>query len=321
MTRPALTIILVNYNEREHLARVLRKLPQEFPSDTEIMVVDNSSQDGSAEYVKQAFPSVKLIESGGNLMYGKGNNLGMARASGAWLLLMNPDVDWQPGHLRAFVTAAQAKPNLGAAGPRLINPDGSLQRSAHCNFPSFMSVLVDYCLPLQQIFLRTSRHPYLDSPPDHTRTHSVAHLTGTCLLIPQEVFIRTGGFDPAFTMYLEETEWQKRMADQGLGRWFMAETNLTHFGSAKKSFAQASRHFLWGWWYYAGRHWSGPGRHLRCLLAIWLATLLTLVLVLPLWPVSWFLGRSGSRLRYYARLYLGLIPKLMTYPTRPPVIS
>jgi GT2 family glycosyltransferase len=321
MSNPDLSIILVNYNEREYLARVLEKLPQEFSSDTEIIVVDNDSRDGSADLVRQKFPTVKLIESGGNLMYAKGNNLGMERASGAWLLLMNPDVDWQPGQLKAFVAAAQVKPNLGAAGPRLLNPDGSLQRSAHHTFPSFTSVLVDYCLPLQQILLRTNHHPYLESPADHTRTHAVAHVSGICLLVSREVFLQTGGLDPDFSMYLEETEWQKRMVGSGLVNWLIAETGITHYGSAKKTMAQASRHFLWGLWHYTDRHWSGLGRHLRLRLAIWLATLLSLMLVLPLWPSSWFFGRIGRRLRYYAQQYLSLAAKLMAFPTKPPIQS
>lgn len=320
MTALTLSIILVNYNERDHLGRVLEKLPLEFPVDTEIIVVDNASRDGSADFVRGRFPGVNLIESGGNLMYGKGNNLGMTRASGDWLLLLNPDVDWQPGQLAAFVATAQTKQNLGAAGPRILNPNNSVQRSAHHAFPSWLTIFADYCLPLQQILLRTSKHPDLDSVAQHNHSHPVAHMTGVCLLVRREVFVQTGGFDPAFTMYLEETEWQRRMVDVGFVNWLIGEMSITHYGSNQKAFAQANRHYLWGLWYYVDRHWRGPVKHLRLRKAIWLGTLLTLVLVLPLWPISLVLGRVGTRLRHYARQYFKLTTNLFSFPTRPPIV-
>lgn len=322
MSQVQLSIIVVSYNERDELRHVLQLLGQEFPSDeTEIIVVDNQSRDGSLEMAHREFPRVKAIASGVNMMYGKGNNFGFEHSHGAWLLVLNPDVDWQPGALHTFVTAAKNLPKLGAAGPQLRYPDGRIQLSSHRRFPSWFAVFADYCLPLQQLFLRFGWHPYLQSEQQHQQTHRTATLTGVCLLIPRAVYQQLGGFDPTFSMYLEETEWQKRMSQAGFSRWFVADSSIIHFGSAQKTFAQASQHYLWGLEYYTRQHWSKPFRRGRLLLALWTGTIISVILLLLLWPVSIFAPRGGQRLRHYLRQYLRLAANLLTAPTKPPLQS
>ncbi len=313
-----LSIILVNYNERDHLRRVLEKLPDEFVAwPHEILVVDNHSTDDSAAMVAEKFPNVRLDRLDQNRMYGPGNNRGMEQARGDWLLLLNPDIDWQPGQLRAFVEAAQSRPNVGVAGPKIMGSDGRLQRSAHRSFPTPWTVFVDYCLPVQQILLRLPWHPYLHSSAMHNTVGRVAHLTGVCLLVPSEIYRQTKGFDPAFTMYLEETEWQRRIADLGKDRWYLGSFTLTHYGSTEKRFAQVSRNFLWGLWYFATKHWKNFGS-VRLLLTLWLAAILSLLVLLPFWIPSWIFGRAGRRIRHYTKQYLQLLVQLVSYPTHKP---
>lgn len=318
---PHLSIILVNYNEREHLARVLAKLPSELEIiDHEIIVVDNESHDGSADLVEQQFPTVKLIRSGGNLMYGKGNNLGMRESTGEWILILNPDVDWQAGQLRSFIQSAERRAPIGMAGPRIEGSDGRLQWSSHRTFPNPWTVFVDYCLPVQQLFLRLPWHPYLHSTAMHTTIHKSAHLTGACLLFPRSVFEQTHGMDQGFTMYLEETEWQRRIADLHLDRWFISSSTLTHFGSTEKRFAQANRHYLWGLWHYAKLHWRGSQPQMQLLISLWLANLISVGLLLLFLIPSLILGRVGRRIRHYLRQYLHLTVQLLMYPTHAPKV-
>lgn len=327
---PKISVILVNYNERERLVHVLRLLSEELATvEHEVIVVDNSSTDGSVAVVKKSWPNVIVLEPGQNVMYGKGNNLGMKQATGDWFLIMNVDVDWQSGQLKKFIDTAKTKSNFGLAAPQLRSPDGPvnergsngagrIQISAHCQFPSMWTIFVDYCLPLQQLLMRSGRHPYQESAEAHMTSHQVEHVTGTCLLIPRSTYNRIGGFDERFTMYLEETEWQKRMADAGLERWFIADANITHFGSAAKTFAQASPHFLWGLEVYTQLQWRSLFRRLRLLKTLWIATLISDVFLVVLWVPSWLLGSAGRRLRHYATQYFRLTKNIASMPHQEP---
>lgn len=315
----ALSVILVSYNEREYLRRVLQLLEQEFSRDqAEVIVVDNDSKDDSVTMVRQEFPWAQVIETHANLMYGKGNNVGLAAAHGQWLMVLNPDVSWTPGALRKFFERAKSMPNLGAAGPQVRYRDGRIQVTSHKHFPSWLTVLTEYCLPLQQVLLRTAGHPYLQSLAQHEVTHQTATMTGVCLLAPRSAYEKVGGFDPKFTMFLEETEWQKRMDNCGLDRWFIADSPIVHYGSAQKSFSQASQHFLWGLEYYTRRHWGGPLRGVRLLTAIWLGTLISLVFLIVAWPITFVVRTGHRRVTHYLKQYMRLVGNLFRFPTQPP---
>lgn len=315
---PDLSVILVNYNEREFLATTLQKLIAEFSdSDIEILVVDNASSDGSVEMIQRQFPMVRCVATGKNLMYGKGNNEGLRVAKGAWMLLLNPDVDWKTGQLRTFVDLG--KNHNGITAPRLLHRDGRIQQSIHRRFPSPLTVFVEYCLPVQQMVLRTSWHPHLFTAQEHQSTHAMAHATGVCLLFPRNVYDQIGGFDPLFTMYMEETDWEKRAADAGIERWFVSEAELTHFGSAKKTFAQASQHFLWGLHHYTKKHWSVFQRtSLKPLL--WMSAVVSLVFLAAMLPFSLLLGKT-PRVLHYLRSYTRLMRNLLHFPTEAPHVS
>lgn len=315
---PQISILLVNYNEREYLRTVLAKLGSEFSNGSaEIIVVDNDSHDGSAAMVRTDFPNVILLEPHANLMYGAGNNLGLTRATADWVMVLNPDVTWQSGALRQFFSWAQSQPAVDVAAPCLIYQDGRVQISAHRRFPNPLTVFIDYCLPLQQFCMATGLHPYQLSSAEHERTQKIAHATGACLLVRHDVLREVGAFDPQFSMYLEETDWQARIAKAGYQTWLHADTVVTHFGSAQKSFAQGSKHYLWGLRLYVMKHWSRRSRALLVPL-VWVASLLSLIFLLPTLLPSFVMKKSGPRLRHYLRVYTRLLWQLLRWPQRRP---
>lgn len=317
---PELSIIITNYNEREYVHSVLQALKNEWPAPPEIIVVDNASDDGSAEMVKNEFPEVVLIASPSNVMYGQGNNLGLARAVGAWVMIINPDVQWAVGTLARFVSAAQSRPYVDLAAPRLLDRDGRTQVNAHRSWPSLGTVFIDYCLPLQQLLMRYGHHPYQLAVGDHQVIRRIAHATGACLLVRREVIRDVGMFDPQFTMYLEETDWQKRMAAAGYQSWLFGTTAITHYGSAQKSFAQATVHYLWGLRRYAEKHWT-LSRQALLPPIVMSATLISTLALLLLFIPSFVVGAAGRRVRHYLAVYLKLIPRLLVWPRTAPKIS
>ena len=315
---PDISIILVNYNEREHLQRTLRALQTEFPGgQAQILVVDNQSTDGSYEMVVQDFSEVVALRPEQNLFYGKGNNFGAARATSDWLLILNPDVAWEPGVLRQMFDWAKTKPAVSIVAPRLQYADGRTQISAHRRFPTLATVFIDYCLPVQQLLMHTGRHPYQLSPDEHQQTKRIAHATGACLLFRREAWRQVGGFDPKFSLYLEETDWQMRATDIGFTVWLYAESVMTHFGSAQKTFAQASRHYLWGLRLYATKHWSVASRLLLAPV-VWLAVICSFVTLCVAALPSFVLGSTGQRLRHYLHVYARLIGALVAWPQHSP---
>lgn len=314
---PSLSIILVAFNERERLVHVLDLLSKEFPVQPQVIVVDNASVDGTSDVVRKRYPWVHLQRLEKNIMYGKGNNVGIAVATGTLIMILNPDVEWQPGVLKSFVDHMVGRTEIDLAAPRLLYPDGRVQVSAHRRFPNLGTTFIEYCLPLQQLFLRFGYHPHLLSSRAHESTRPIAHATGVCLLVKRTVIDRIGDFDRDFTMYLEETDWERRMANAGFSRWLLGSYTMIHYGSAQKTFAQASKHYLWGLRLYSCKHWSARAR-LFIQPTIWLATLLTMIVLLIAWPLSLVSRRVRRRVQHYLYQYTKLVVQLLRYPRQSP---
>ena len=121
-----LSVIIVNWNTRDMLRDCLASLPRATEGlETEVLVVDNASSDGSAEMVRNEFPTARVIESGGNLGFSKGNNLALAKARGDGLLLLNPDTVCPPASLARLCRFMNGKRDLAAVGPRLVDGEGN----------------------------------------------------------------------------------------------------------------------------------------------------------------------------------------------------
>jgi len=135
--RPGLlSICIVNWETRDLLAACLRSLREHpFSGPSETIVVDNGSQDGSADLVRTQFPEVTLIANPSNLGYAAGTNQALRAAQGEWLLLLNSDTEVQGASLDALVACLRRHPEAGGASAHLLNPDGTVQPSVRA-FPA-----------------------------------------------------------------------------------------------------------------------------------------------------------------------------------------
>src|SRR5258707_976966 len=138
-----LSIVILNYNTREHLRTCLRSLLAEGstslsggPIEVEVFVVDNASSDGSANMVASEFPWVELMRSPLNGGFASGNNQALALARGQAVLLLNPDTLMPRGGLRRFVELLAGHPEAGIIGPKLLRPDGSMHLACRRSFPT-----------------------------------------------------------------------------------------------------------------------------------------------------------------------------------------
>jgi GT2 family glycosyltransferase len=196
----------------------------------ETIVVDHGSTDGTLELVRERFPEARLIEQE-NKGLGGGSNAGMRVASGDYFLLLNSDawaVDDAVEHLAAF---ADEHPEAAVVGPRLLNPDGSLQRSVR-GFPSLWRLATEY-LFLRKLAPRSrALNAFYGAGFDHDEVREAEFLMGACLLIRREAADTVGLFDEDFFMFSEETDWCYRFRQAGWKVLFTPAAEFVHVGGA-----------------------------------------------------------------------------------------
>jgi GT2 family glycosyltransferase len=220
--------VIVNHNTREHLRACLLSLQGEQPAQT--VVVDNASTDGSAEMVAAEFPLVDLIRAG-NEGFGAGANRGVRAARHRHVLLLNSDTRVRPGALAALNEYLDRRPQVGLAGPRLVNPDGSLQPSIYPN-PGPLAELMRWTSLARVATLAPSiRRAYLLDHP-HDREVEVGWLVGAALAVRKGAFDQVGGFDEDFFMYSEEVDLAYRMQLAGWSVRFTPAAEVVHIGGA-----------------------------------------------------------------------------------------
>lgn len=296
-----LSVILVHYRDEERLLQLLPQLPLAFGQPVEVVIVDNGTDDPAFEqHVRERMPAARVLRNPTNLGFGAGVNQGVQAASGELLMILNPDVSIELGFFTALVACLLRHDRVGVVGPAVFRADGRRQLTAHRRFPNWLTVFVEYCLPLQVLLSRwlSGLHPHDASEAQHGQTHRTAHLTGVCLVTRRRVWDQVGEFDRRFFLYLEETDWQKRLAGAGYEAWYCADARCTHFGSIGKRFAQASPLYLTSLFRYAAKWW-GPGVGLGVRLMLGLASLVSLASLAPAALVS--LG--SARLRRKVRVY------------------
>ena len=226
------SIVIVNWNARDLVRPCLDSIyRQTHGVSFEVIVMDNLSSDGSVEMLRDEFPNVKLIASDVNRGFAGGNNAGMAVSTGRYLLLLNPDTIVRGDAITHMVRFAEAHPEAGVVGPRVLNSDGTLQRSCFL-FPSvlnlFLSTFWLYKLfPKNKFFGRET----LSWCAMETE-RSVDVVSGCCMLVKREAYTQVGGMDEAYFMYFEETDWCYRMHEAGWKVVYTPSAQITHLGGA-----------------------------------------------------------------------------------------
>lgn len=221
-----LSVVIVSWNTRELTLRCLAALGASVGGlRLETIVVDNGSTDGTTEAIRAQFREVRLIESGRNLGFAGGNNAGIARATGRFLCLLNPDTEARPGALAALVAFLEAHAAVGAVGPRLLNADGS-EQAVGFRFPTLAQVFLDF-FPFGGRFADSGlngRYPH--SPRD--RPFPIDFPLGACIVARREAVEATGPLDEGYFMYSEEVDWCRRMQAVGWPIWCVPTAEIVH---------------------------------------------------------------------------------------------
>jgi O-antigen biosynthesis protein len=224
------SVIIVNYNVRDFLHQSLVSIQKALKGfRSEIFVVDNASDDGSAEMVRRRFPRIRLVASTANLGFAKANNIALKNARGKFLLLINPDTIVQEDTIRVMVEFLQNHPEAGLAGCKILNPDGSFQPACRRGFPTPW-VAFTRIFGLSKIFPKTKLFgkynlTYLNTE----ETYPVDAVSGSFMMVRKETFDQVGGLDESYFMYGEDLDWCYRIRRTGWRIYYVHSTQIIHY--------------------------------------------------------------------------------------------
>lgn len=236
--RRDISVIIVNYNVREFLRHCLLSLRQALePLAAEIFVVDNASNDGSVEMVRQEFSDVQLIANRENAGFARANNQALQQAAGRVVVLLNPDTVVQADTFTAIQTFFEKHPETGMVGCKVLNPDGTLQLACRRSFPTPW-VAFTRLSGLSQLFPKSrwfGRYNLTYLPEDETA--EVEAISGSFMAVRREALAQVGWLDEDFFLYGEDLDWCFRLRQAGWKIHYFPGTQIIHFKgeSAKQS--------------------------------------------------------------------------------------
>jgi GT2 family glycosyltransferase len=224
--RDSLAVIIVTFNSADEIDQCLRSLvghTEPFP--TTITVVDNGSTDGTAALIRQRWPTVRVINSGGNLGFAKANNIGIRATTSDYVLFINPDTESPPGAIQTLVRGLASHPDAAVAGARLLNERG---------FPevSWGPPITPWNEVKQMVFTRFYHRKVrrfvrrMDKLSRAARV--VPWVSGACMVVRRPDLETVGLFDERYFMYNEDVDLCVEMAKRGRITIYVAGAEVLH---------------------------------------------------------------------------------------------
>jgi N-acetylglucosaminyl-diphospho-decaprenol L-rhamnosyltransferase len=222
------SVIVASHNAREYIERCVGALSE---TRHEVIVIDSASSDGTADFVRERFPDVRLVPLTENRGYGAALNEGMRLSGARYFLLMNGDAWPKPGAIEELLDFAESEQRAGVIGPRLLNLDGTLQPSVR-GFPTLWRLATEY------LFLRwfaprsRALNAFYSAGFDHRSVRDAEFLVGAVLLVRRDVVDEIGVFDTRFFMFNEEVDFCYRVREAGWRVVFYPGAQFVHVGGA-----------------------------------------------------------------------------------------
>ncbi|MCU1656874.1 MAG: glycosyltransferase [Pseudonocardiales bacterium] len=252
MTSP-IGVVAVTYSPGASLETFLTSLAAATEHPLDVVLADNGSTDGSVE-AAGGRPGVRVVETGGNLGYGRAANLGVHDTTAEFVVVANPDIEWEAGSLDQLLAAAHRWPQGAAFGPLIHTPDGAIYPSARA-LPSLGRgighALFGWWWPSNP--WTAAYRVETESP----RERTAGWLSGSCLLLRRDAFDAVGGFDPGFFMYFEDLDLGERLGRAGWQNVYVPSAVVRHAGghaTSRDAARMATEHHRSAWRYLAARY-------------------------------------------------------------------
>ncbi|MEK7473734.1 MAG: glycosyltransferase family 2 protein [Patescibacteria group bacterium] len=229
MRKPKVSFVTVHYKTPHFIRHLLRGVEEAKPAfDFEYFVVENAPEDGALEPILKRFSWATLVKAEKNLGFGGGNNLGIRRARGEYVVLLNPDLTVFPGELETWIEWMDAHPDVGISGPRTLNPDGTDQHSSY-RFPGPFIPLYRRTMLGSTPWGKRAIASYLMHDMDRNVEQDVDWVQGSAMCIRREVLDRIGAFDERFMMYFEDTDLCRRVWEAGHRVTYAPHARFVHY--------------------------------------------------------------------------------------------
>ncbi|WBB53686.1 glycosyltransferase family 2 protein [Verrucosispora sp. WMMD573] len=231
------TAIVVTYNSRGHILAALTALRQ---ARLSVRLVDNGSTDGTVELVRAHFPEITVLVGQGNVGFAAAVNRGARGVQSNVLLLINPDCVVPPETARALVETVLDRPEIGIAGPRLLDADGRVAVSAH-PFETLTTVVASRFggvlvpVPVRRWLAGQRRRQAYDVCLHGALPAPVDWVSGACLAVRTSLFTAVGGLDEAYFMYYEDEELCLQARRHGADVVYLPQVTAVHSGGASSS--------------------------------------------------------------------------------------
>ncbi len=216
MKKELISVVIVNWNGRRWLKDCLDSLHSQNYDNYEIIFVDNNSSDNSVEFVSKKYPKIRIIQNKENVGFAKGNNQGIEKAKGDYVLLLNNDTWVEKDFLEKLIKSFEVIPNLGCVQPRIVLMKDQENLDVCGAFWTSSSFLYYYGL---------AKNKNLDK---YNKIMPVFSIKGAAMMIPKKVINKIGLFDDDFWCYYEETDFCHRLWLSGYECWYYPKTTCYH---------------------------------------------------------------------------------------------
>jgi GT2 family glycosyltransferase len=228
MAEPSVVAIVVTFDALPWIEQCLDSL-----AGVETVVVDNGSTDGTVAFVRERYPDVRLVESE-NRGLGAGWNIGLRATTSTYALLLNADAWLTEGALDRLTAFADSRPRAAVVGPRLRNPDGTLQRSVR-GFPTLWRLATEYFFLRKLAPHSSAFNAFYAGGFDHEEVREVEVVMGACMLLRREAVVQVGYCDEDYFLFSEETDWCFRFREAGWEVIFFPGAECVHVRGASHS--------------------------------------------------------------------------------------
>ncbi|MAE75915.1 MAG: hypothetical protein CMJ85_03475 [Planctomycetes bacterium] len=258
---PDVSVLMLSWNTEALTLACLGALEaDETRYGREILVLDNASDDTSVQAIGKRFPHLSLRVAATNLGYAAGNDRLAGAARGRYLCLLGSDTEVQPGAVDALVDFLDKAPQYAAAAPRLVAPDGSLQRAC-MRWPTLTVALVYDMWWSRWPLLRRIDDNYHCRDFDHLHDADVLQPPGTCLLVRREVWEQLNGMDERMWLFFNDVDLCRRMADCGEKVRYLATPEVMHHaGASTRTFRGMAPRWAKDRIAYYSKHYGRLGR-------------------------------------------------------------